>query len=78
MFWVALRTCWSGCPESFLRTLKREQVQAKEYADLEDLRLNTSHFIDRYYNEERLHSALGYRPPTEFEIVNGRPRAAAM
>ncbi|HSZ01688.1 MAG TPA: IS3 family transposase [Terriglobales bacterium] len=63
--------------ESFFRTLKREEVEAKEYADLEDLRLNFSQFIDRYYNEERLHSALGYRPPTEFERVDGRPPSEA-
>jgi len=50
--------------------LKREEVEPKEYADLEDLRLNISQFIDRYYNEERLHSSLGYRSPTEFERVN--------
>ncbi len=56
--------------ESFFRTLKREEVEPKEYADLEDLRLNISQFIDRYYNEERLHSSLGYRSPTEFERVN--------
>jgi transposase InsO family protein len=62
--------------ESFFRTLKREEVEAKEYADLENLRLNISQFIERYYNEERLHSALGYRSPTEFERLNGGPRAA--
>ncbi len=67
----------SNC-ESFFRTLKREEVEPKEYADLEDLRLNISQFIDRYYNEERLHSSLGYRPPTEFERVNEHPRTAAM
>lgn len=53
--------------ESFFRTLKREEINAKQYRDLEDLRLNISAFIDRYYNRERLHSALGYRSPTEFE-----------
>ncbi len=56
--------------ESFFRTLKREEVQAKEYADLEDLRLNISEFIDRYYNKQRLHSALGYRSPAEFEKLS--------
>src|SRR5258708_22921135 len=60
--------------ESFFRTLKREEVEAKEYADLEDLRLNISQFIDRYYNEERLHSALGYRSPAEFERLIGPGR----
>jgi hypothetical protein len=45
------------------------EVEAKEYRNLKDLRLNVSAFIDGYYNEERLHSALGYRPPAEFERV---------
>jgi hypothetical protein len=62
--------------ESFFRTLKREEVEAKEYVDLEDLRLNISTFIDRYYNEERLHSALGYRSPAEFERLTGGLREA--
>jgi transposase InsO family protein len=62
--------------ESFFRTLKPEEVEAKEYADLEDLRLNIAQFVDRYYNEERLHSALGYRSPAEFERVTGSPVAA--
>jgi transposase InsO family protein len=61
--------CDNANCESFFRTLKREEVDAKEYKDLEDLRLNISAFIDRYYNQERLHSALGYRPPAEFERV---------
>jgi putative transposase len=55
--------------ESFFRTLKREQIDAKQYGDLEDFRLNMSAFIDSYYNEKRLHSALGYRSPVEFESV---------
>jgi putative transposase len=53
--------------ESFFWTLKREEIQAKEYADFEDLSSNIARFIDHYYNERRLHSALGYQPPSEFE-----------
>jgi hypothetical protein len=53
--------------ESFIKTLKREEIYANEYADLEDLRTNVEAFIDQYYNRRRLHSALGYRPPEEFE-----------
>ena len=53
--------------ESFMRTLKREEIQSNEYRDLEHLRENLAEFIDRYYNRVRLHSALGYRPPEEFE-----------
>jgi transposase InsO family protein len=59
----------NGNCESFFRTLKREEVEAKEYADFEDLRANITRFIERYYNEERLHSSLGYRSPAEFELV---------
>lgn len=53
--------------ESFLKTLKREEIYANDYRDLEDLRVNIEAFIEQYYNRCRLHSALGYRPPEEFE-----------
>jgi transposase InsO family protein len=55
--------------ESFLKTLKREEIYANEYRDLEHLRENLAAFIDNYYNRVRLHSALGYKPPEEFEQV---------
>jgi putative transposase len=64
--------------ESFFRTLKREEVEAKEYRDLEDLRLNITLFIDCYYNRARLHSALGYRTPAEFEAVTESPDGASI
>jgi transposase InsO family protein len=53
--------------ESFMKTLKREEVYANDYADLEHLRSNIEAFIEQYYNRCRLHSALGYQPPEEFE-----------
>jgi transposase InsO family protein len=53
--------------ESFFKTLKREEIYANPYQDLEHLRANIEEFIERYYNPRRLHSALGYRPPDEFE-----------
>ncbi len=53
--------------ESFLKTLKREEIYANEYRDLDHLRANLEAFIEQYYNRCRLHSALGYRPPEEFE-----------
>jgi putative transposase len=53
--------------ESFLKTLKREEIYANQYRDLDHLRANIEKFIDRYYNQQRLHSALGYRSPEEFE-----------
>ena len=53
--------------ESFLKTLKREEIYASQYRDLDDLRANIEALIEQYYNRQRLHSALGYRPPEEFE-----------
>jgi len=53
--------------ESFMRTLKREEIDARPYRDLDDLRAHVQEFIERYYNRCRLHSALGYMPPEEFE-----------
>jgi transposase InsO family protein len=53
--------------ESFMKTLKQEEIYANKYADLEHLRTNVEEFIEEYYNRQRLHSALGYRSPEEFE-----------
>ena len=53
--------------ESFMKTLKAEEVNGKAYATLDDARRDIGRFIDIVYNSQRLHSALGYKPPTEFE-----------
>jgi len=53
--------------ERFMQTLKQEEINASAYRDLEHLRENLGEFIERYYNRKRLHSALGYRTPEEFE-----------
>ena len=53
--------------ESFIKTLKREEIYANIYQDIDDLRQHIEQFIDEYYNRQRLHSALGYRTPEEFE-----------
>lgn len=53
--------------ESFMKTLKYEEVYRSEYRDLEDARRQIRHFIEAVYNRKRLHSALGYRSPVEFE-----------
>ena len=53
--------------ESFIKTLKREVIYASEYRDFEDLLQSIEEFVDRYYNQCRLHSALGYCSPQEFE-----------
>lgn len=61
--------CDNGKAESFMKTLKAEEVQLKQYRSLEEARLEVGHFIEQVYNCKRLHSALGYRPPSEFEAT---------
>ena len=53
--------------ESFMKTLKHEEIYCHQYRDADDLRVHIQEFIDDYYNRLRLHSALGYRTPAEFE-----------
>ena len=53
--------------ESFIKTLKYEEVYRMEYRTLEEARASIGEFLDKIYNRERLHSALDYRPPLEFE-----------
>jgi transposase InsO family protein len=53
--------------ESFLKTIKREEIHATVYCDFEDLHNRVLEFIEQYYNRCRLHSALGYRSPERFE-----------
>ncbi|MBV8592938.1 MAG: IS3 family transposase [Caulobacteraceae bacterium] len=53
--------------ESFMKTLKTEEVDGKAYVDLADARRRIGAFIETVYNAKRLHSALGYKPPDEFE-----------
>jgi putative transposase len=55
--------------ESFYRTLKREEVYLQDYRNIGDARAGIGQFVDAVYNEKRLHSALGYRPPSEFEAL---------
>ena len=57
--------------ESFMKTLKKEEIYAHEYRDLEDLETHLEDFLERYYNKQRLHSSLGYRSPQEFEEQSG-------
>lgn len=53
--------------ESFMKTLKQEEIYCNRYADFQELSAHLEEFIDTYYNRQRLHSALGYRTPEEFE-----------
>jgi len=53
--------------ESWMKTLKSEEVYRQEYRDLMEARTCLAQFIDKVYHQKRLHSALGYRPPVEFE-----------
>ena len=70
--------------ESFMKTLKYEEVYRNDYRDLAETHTSVGRFLEQGYNEKRLHSALSYRPPVEFERslvpVSGptpRPRATA-
>ena len=53
--------------ESFMKTLKYEEVYRQEYRDLAEVRASIPRFLEQVYNQKRLHSALGYLPPAEFE-----------
>jgi putative transposase len=55
--------------ESFMKTLKYEEVYRQEYRGMTEALASIAEFIDRTYNQKRLHSALGYRPPEEFERI---------
>jgi transposase InsO family protein len=63
----------AGCPydnakcESFIKTLKQEEIYTRQYRDHADLELHIAEFLEQYYNRLRLHSALGYRSPANFE-----------
>ena len=57
--------------ESFMKTLKYEEVYRSEYRDLADAYAQIGEFLERVYNQKRLHSALGYVPPAEFERNGG-------
>jgi putative transposase len=61
--------------ESFMKTLKCEEIYPREYATVEDVIINLPHFIEELYNRRRLHSSLGYQPPEEFERLHAKPAA---
>lgn len=53
--------------ERFMRTLKQEEIDGRQYQNLEALQAQVEQFIEQYYNRQRLHSALGYQTPEQFE-----------
>jgi transposase InsO family protein len=55
--------------ERFMRTLKYEEIYMNDYETLAEVRVSIEHFIEAVYNRKRLHSAIGYRPPVEFEAA---------
>lgn len=55
--------------ESFMKTLKTEEINARSFKTIDDARIRINDFIANIYNTERLHSALGYRSPLEFEAA---------
>jgi len=57
----------NGTCESFINTLKREEIDARCYASFAELRQHIDEFLEQIYNKIRLHSALGYHSPEEFE-----------
>jgi transposase InsO family protein len=62
--------------ESFMKTLKQEEVDGSAYRDADDARARISGFIEDVYNRQRLHSALDYRPPEEYEATLQRLKVA--
>jgi putative transposase len=63
--------------ESFMKTLKYEEVYRNEYRDLAEAQAQIGQFLERVYNRKRLHSALHYRPPAEFEAALTSHKEAA-
>lgn len=64
----------NGFAERFMRTIKEEGIDLSEYRDLADIHSKIGHFIEDVYNQKRIHSALGYFSPVEFELAWGLAR----
>jgi len=59
----------NAAAESFMKTLKTEEVYLWEYQTMEDAQRRLPYFIEDVYNQKRLHASLGYRPPAEYEAM---------
>jgi putative transposase len=66
----------NGKCESFIKTLKQEEIDARPFRSLEELNDHVTEFIEQIYNQVRLHSALAYRSPVDFENQNVRDASA--
>ena len=68
----------NGYAERFMRTIKEEEVDLSDYRDFADAQKQIERFVQDVYNHKRIHSALGYLTPTEFEAVwRSRPEAVS-
>jgi transposase InsO family protein len=63
--------------ESFMKTLKQEEIYCNRYRDAAELRTHIEEFIEQYYNRQRLHSALHYQSPEQFEAASRAQPAGA-
>jgi putative transposase len=72
---VQLTAFANAACESFMKTLKYEEVYRNEYRDLAEARASIREFLEKVYNQKRLHSALGYLPPAEFETQQQKDAA---
>jgi putative transposase len=62
----------NACAESFFSTAKRECIYRKEYATIEEVKLDLFVYIELFYNRKRLHQSLGYQSPVEFRLAQNR------
>ena len=62
--------------ESFMKTLKYEEVLRNDYRNLAEARASIAEFLEKVYNQKRLHSSLGYLPPAAFEAAHRKDAAA--
>ena len=70
--------CWDNAPsESFFATLKKELIHRFHWLSRKDATAAVAQYIEIFYNNQRLHSTIGYATPAEFETVNSTPQAAS-